>query len=244
MKKTGEVILVGAGPGDPELITVKGINALKNADAVLFDALVDEKLLEHCSLACEKIFVGKRAGNHHASQDEINTQLLDLAQQGKVVVRLKGGDPFIFGRGFEELLFLKSNNIPVSIVPGISSAQAVPALAGIPLTHRGTSSDFAVASGHRTTEDLAKLPWSAYSALNTIVFLMGVKNLPIIVESLCVAGKPAETSVAVIQDGTSPKQKVVIGTLATIVEDTRKAKINPPAVIVIGDVVGLGVSKN
>ncbi len=237
---TGQVILVGAGPGDPGLITVRGVEALSQADVVLYDFLASSELLRHASAHVERIYVGKRAGAHAMTQQEINQLLVDLARQGKCVVRLKGGDPFLFGRGGEEGQAVAKAGIPLEIVPGVSSAIAAPAYAGIPVTHRGVASSLAIVTGH---EDPAKaessLDWDALSRMETLVVLMGVGNLPRIIERLLALGREATTPAALIEWGTLGRQRTAVGTLADIVERVEEAGLGPPAIIVVGDVVGL-----
>lgn len=237
---TGKVTLVGAGPGDPGLLTLKGAQALAGADAVVYDRLVNPALLDHVSTECERIYAGKEPGAPALAQAEINALLVRLAGEGKRVVRLKGGDPFVFGRGGEEAEALRAAGIPFEVVPGISSAIAVPAYAGIPVSHRGVASSFAVITGH---EDPAKtassIDWPKLACADTVVCLMGVEALPGIVERLVSAGRSVETPVAVIRWGTLPRQQTVTGTLAGIVEQVREAGFGPPAITVIGEVVRL-----
>jgi uroporphyrinogen III methyltransferase/synthase len=241
MTQTGTVYLVGAGPGDPGLITLKGVECLKKADVVIYDALSDERLVAHAPEAAERIYVGKKAGQHTLPQDDINRLLASKAKQGKTVVRLKGGDPFVFGRGGEEADVLKREGVPYEVVSGITSAVAVPAYAGIPVTHRGVASSFAVITGH---EDPAKavsaLDWEHLGkGIDTLVFLMGMQNIAAICENLVKNGRPADTPAAVIREGTGPTQQTVTGTLENIAGRAREAKLGAPAVIVVGDVVGL-----
>jgi uroporphyrinogen III methyltransferase/synthase len=236
--KSGFVSLVGAGPGDPGLITLRGAQRLRDADLVIYDRLANPVLLQLAPQA-EWISVGKRPNHHTYPQDEINALLVENAKKGKRVVRLKGGDPFVYGRGGEEALALSAARIRFEIVPGISSAIAVPAYAGIPLTHRGIADSAALITGHRANwvED-PEQDWQCGSlGADTLVFLMGVKNLPRIVEQLLHAGRPAKTPVAAIHRGTTTRQTTITGTLGTIVE--KAADIRPPAVIVIGEVVSL-----
>jgi uroporphyrinogen III methyltransferase / synthase len=246
---SGLVYLVGAGPGDPDLLTIGGKRALEQCDVVFYDALTHPKVLSYCKSSCEKIFVGKRATQHFVAQQDTNTLLIEAAQAGKTVVRLKGGDPFIFGRGGEEAEILRAQNIPFVIIPGISSAIAAPAYAGIPVTHRDASSSFAVITGHEradTRESGTRAPGEAEGrrrwdriahAADTLIFLMGVDSLGEITARLIENGRTPETLVAVIQWGTWAKQKTVTGTLATIETIVREAGITAPAVTVIGDVV-------
>jgi uroporphyrinogen III methyltransferase / synthase len=239
--KAGKVYLVGAGPGDPGLITQKGLECLKRAEVVVYDHLLDEGLLESAPSKAEKIYAGKSASRHALEQDQINQLLVDKAKEGKMVVRLKGGDPFVLGRGGEEAEVLVDNQINFEIVPGISSSIAVPAYAGIPVTHRDSASSFAVITGHEDpTKDDSSLKWDKLATgVDTLVFLMGMANLPNIAAKLIENGRSAETPVAVIKDGTRPQQKVVSGTLTDIVEKAKEAKLGPPSIIVVGEVVRL-----
>ncbi len=237
--KRGKVYLVGAGPGDPSLITVKGLNCLKKADVIIYDHLVDEALLQLVPPEAEKIYVGKTAKYHTLKQEAINKLLVKKAKEGKIVVRLKGGDPFVLGRGGEEAQALASTNIPFEIVPGVSSAIAVPAYAGIPLTHRDFASSFTVVTGHQAIgKDRLSPPWHKINmGADTLVFLMAVGNLASIIEQLIKNGRPLSTPVAVISHGTTPKQKTIVGTLENILNQTNS--IQPPAVVVVGEVVRL-----
>lgn len=229
----GTVYLVGAGPGDPELITVRGLRCLRQADVLLYDRLVHPALLGEVPAAAEKIFVGKAPGRPGVGQAEIHRLLIEHAARGAIVVRLKGGDPFIFGRGSEEAADLQAAGIPWEVVPAISSAFGVPARAGIPLTHRRLARSFTVVTGH--TVGQGDFNWSALAAAETLVVLMGVKALPTIVRRLALHGKSLSTPVAVIERGTMAEERVLTGTLATITEVAAGAR--SPAVIVIGEVV-------
>ena len=234
----GKVYLVGAGPGDPGLITVRGLELLRRADVIVYDRLVNPALLEEAPSGAERIFVGKQAGRHCIAQSEINEVLIRYARLGHDVVRLKGGDPFVFGRGGEEAEALADAGIPFEVVPGVSSAVAVPAYAGIPLTHRKFASSFAVVTGHEARETQDAVDWAKLAtAVDTLVILMGLSNLPIIVAKLLAHGRAPETPAAVIRWGTTEEQESVVGTLADIVE--RSALLKPPALIVVGDVVSL-----
>ena len=240
MKKR-TVYLVGAGPGDVGLTTVRGLELIKKADCIIYDYLVSPGLLGFRKDGCKLIYAGKKAGSHTLTQDKINRLLVKEAKVYPNVVRLKGGDPFIFGRGAEEAAYLKKKKIDFEIVPGISSAIAVPAYAGIPLTERSKNSTVGFITGH---EDPAKIDssidWPALvRAIGTMVFLMGVGNLGLIVKRLIDNGKPKNTPVALIRWGTTAKQKTVTGTLGNIVDLARKNKITPPAIIVIGQTVKL-----
>ena len=238
---TGKVILVGAGPGDPGLITVKGMRALEQAQVVVYDRLVDPALLQAVPDAAERIYVGKARGRAQLTQTEINQLLVDKASQGFTVVRLKGGDPFVFGRGGEEALELKANGLPFEIVPGITSAIAGPAYAGIPLTHRGISTTFTVVSG---SEDPSKpestVPWEVLAKNGgTLVVLMGWASLEKILATLQQEGLPATTPVALVQWATWSEQQTVTGNIANILDLGKEAGLTPPVITVIGEVVNL-----
>jgi uroporphyrinogen III methyltransferase/synthase len=236
--KPGKVYLVGAGPGDPGLLTVRGLQLLRKAEVVVYDHLVNPAILEECSPVAERIYAGKQAGRHCISQDAINGVLIDNARLGYEVVRLKGGDPFVFGRGGEEAEALADADIAFEIVPGVSSAVAVPAYAGIPLTHRQFASSFAVVTGHEARKSHDTVDWSKLAtAVDTIVILMGLGNLPIIVSKLIAYGRAPETPAVVICWGTTAAQESVTATLAEIVQ--RSASMKAPALIVVGDVVSL-----
>lgn len=238
MKTTGVVYLVGAGPGDPELITMKATRLLREADVIVYDYLAEEQLLRDSS--AEKIYVGKQGSNHTLTQDEINALIVKKAQEGKNVVRLKGGDTFIFGRGGEEAQELVQAGIPFEVVPGISSFYAAPAYAGIPITHRDFASSFEVISGHRRADGEEDVNFPDYNDNKTWAFLMGMKNLGHITRTLIEEkGFPADTPVGIITWGTKPAQRVVTGTLATIVDVVEKHQMKPPAIIVVGGVVTL-----
>lgn len=235
----GKVYLVGAGPGDPGLITVKGYSCLEKADVVVYDRLVSPKLLKHIKEDCKLIYVGKSAKVHTKTQDEINEIIYQEAKDGNMVVRLKGGDPYVFGRGGEEGEYLYDRGIEFETVPGITSAIGGLAYAGIPITHRGVATSFHVITGHLKDED-DELNWEALGALNgTMVFLMGVGNLKNISENLIKNGKSKDTPVAIINWGTTTNQKTVEGSLENIYELAMAANIKPPSLIAIGDVVGL-----
>ncbi|MDY6912760.1 MAG: uroporphyrinogen-III C-methyltransferase, partial [Chloroflexota bacterium] len=238
---TGKVYIVGAGPGDAGLITVKGLECLRRAAVVVYDRLIDDGLLAFVPADAELIYVGKSAKVHAKEQEEINQILVDKAQEGKLVVRLKGGDPFVLGRGGEEAEVLASNNITFEIVPGISSSMAAPAYAGIPVTHRGVASSFAVITGHEDpAKEISSINWANLATgVDTLIFLMGIGNLPKIMKKLTEHGRSPETPVALIRQGTTLQQQVVTGTLATIVEKARTAQFKPPAAIAVGEVVNL-----
>jgi len=239
--KKGRVYLVGAGPGDPGLLTIKGKECLSLADVIIYDYLANRQFLKYARKDAEAIYVGKKGGHYTVSQEEISALIIDRARKGSVVVRLKGGDPFIFGRGGEEALELKRAGVDFEVVPGVTSAIAVPACAGIPLTHRDYASTVAFVTGHEDPKKKdSAVDWDKLArGAGTLVILMGVANLPQIVQELIAGGRPAETRVAVIRTGTTPEQKTVVGTLEDIVERADKDNITSPAVIVVGDVVGL-----
>jgi uroporphyrin-III C-methyltransferase len=241
MKQTsGKVFLVGAGPGDPDLLTLKGKKCLEAADVVLYDQLVNPELLNYACRA-ELIFVGKQARKRGVDQRTIEALLVHYAHQGKTVVRLKGGDPFVFGRGGEEAEALRRAGLLCEIVPGISSAIAAPAYAGIPVTHRAYASSVAIVSGHRSSETAGKADWAALAnGVDTLIILMGVKNLAHIMNRLVDAGCEPERPAAVIGSATHPSQRTVIGTVGTIGQLVARQPIHTPAVIVVGEVVRLG----
>ncbi|GAB4389120.1 MAG: uroporphyrinogen-III C-methyltransferase [Thermodesulfovibrionales bacterium] len=237
----GKVYLVGAGPGDTGLLTVKGMRCLRRAQVVVYDFHLNAQVLNYISHDAEFIYAGKRGGHHAMAQDEINRILVEKALEGRTVCRLKGGDPFVFGRGGEEAQALAAAGVEFEVVPGVSSAIAAPAYAGIPLTHRKVSSSFAVVPGY---EDPAKenssLDWAKLATgVGTLVFLMAVKNIAALTEKLIHNGKPPDTPVAIIRWGTRAEQKTVVGTLADIASAVEENHIKPPAVIVVGEVVRL-----
>ncbi len=237
----GKVYLIGAGPGDPGLITVKGLECVKKADVIIYDYLANERLLEHRRPDAELIYVGKQGGRHTLPQPEINTLIIKKAGEGKTVARLKGGDPFIFGRGGEEAEELSDHGIPFEIVPGVTAATAVPTYAGIPLTHREHTASVAFVTGHEDpTKEESKVHWDRIATgIGTLVFFMGMKNLQNIVDNLVSHGRNPDTPVALIQWGTRTDQRVVTGTLKDIIEKVKEAKLGPPAIIVVGEVVRL-----
>ncbi|MDD1689124.1 MAG: uroporphyrinogen-III C-methyltransferase [Methanoregula sp.] len=237
----GKVYLVGSGPGAEGLLTQRGREVIDSADVVLFDQLPGEEILATLPDRAEKIDCGKYGGKHTLEQDEIEALMVDRAKKGKLVVRLKGGDPFLFGRGGEELETVRAAGIPVEMVPGISSALAVPASVGIPLTHRKYASQVTVLTGNEDpTKEEPALDWELLAkSRGTIVILMGVANLGKIAAVLVKNGKPETTPVAIIERGLRKDRRVTAGTLATIAGDAKRAGVKPPAVIVIGDVVNL-----
>lgn len=237
----GMVYLVGAGPGDYRLITLKGKECLEKADVVICDYLADKRLLAFAPENVEYIYVGKKAGNHAMRQEDISQLIADKAKEGKCVVRLKGGDPFVFGRGGEEAEVLKNNGVKFEIVPGVTSAIAAPAYAGIPVTNRKVAVSFAVVTGHEDpTKGKSDINWEKLStAVDTLVFLMGVGNLPHITSQLIKYGRSADTPAALVRWGTKAQQEVLITTVGKAAEDVIKHNLKPPAVFVVGNVVNL-----
>ena len=254
--QTGKVYLVGAGPGDPGLITVRGRQLLERAQVVVYDYLANPALLAACPQA-RKVYVGKKAAAHSMTQEQINALLVELGQQGNEVVRLKGGDPFIFGRGGEECLALRAAGVPFEEVPGITSAIGGPAYAGIPVTHRDFNSSFTVITGHekeqqyqdadaqqRDAGEASDLDWQAISRLPCVAFYMGVKALPRICAKLIEHGMPASMPAATIRWGTTPRQQVVVGTLADLPQKVAEAGLKAPAITIVGKVVSLREKRN
>lgn len=237
--RPGAVYLVGAGPGDPKLITVRGLEVLRASDVVVYDRLAHPALLQGAPHAAERIYAGKRPGHHTLRQEQINTLLIDRARGGATVVRLKGGDPFVFGRGGEECEALRSAGVPFEVVPGVTSAIAVPAYAGIPVTHRRHGSAFAVVTGHvggnRRGPD-----WSALARMPVLVVLMGLRALPETCRRLIAHGRDARTPAAVVSLGTTARQITVTGTLGTIAQRARAVALPAPTVCIVGDVARLG----
>ncbi len=239
--KRAHVYLVGAGPGDPKLLTLRGKECLELADVVLYDHLANPELLRHAPVDAERIYVGRKGRGTYRDQKEINALLVNKAQEGKCVVRLKGGDPFVFGRGGEEAETIAEAGIPFTVIPGVTAAVAVPAYAGIPVTHRTLASTVAFVTGHEDpTKSSSAMEWPRLaSSEGTLVFLMGTKNLPQIVCRLIQEGKPSTTPVAAIRWGTYARQQTIVGTLADIADKVTKADLTPPTVIVVGEVVRL-----
>ncbi len=238
----GKVYLVGAGPGDPKLLTVKAVELLKEADVVIYDRLgVSDEILGMAPAKAERIFVGKRTGLHEVPQDQITELIIEKAKQGGKVVRLKGGDPFIFGRGGEEAEALIAEGIEFEVVPGVSSSVAAPMYAGIPLTHRDYAASVAIITGHRAGDAEKPIDWvKIANAVDTMVVLMGVESLEGIVSKLLKGGISADRPVAMVESGTLPQQRTLIATLGTIVKEAKANEIKPPSVIVIGEVANLG----
>ncbi len=230
----GKVYLVGGGPGDPELLTVKAYKLIQSADVILFDALVNKEILSLAKPDCLKIYVGKRDGKHSLPQEEINDLMIRLSRVYDRVVRLKGGDPFVFGRGGEEILALVEEGVDVEVVPGVSSAIAGPASAGIPVTYRGIASSFAVVTGHPNRD----IDWSAFAKVDTLIILMGVKNRQKIAQELIKVGRDPAEPVAFVESATTSKQREIFTTLKDLAE--KPPHVNPPAVMVVGKVVKVG----
>ncbi|MDQ7043732.1 MAG: uroporphyrinogen-III C-methyltransferase [Sulfurimonas sp.] len=238
-----KVYLTGAGPGDLDLLTVKALRLVGEADIIIYDRLVNAEILKEAKNGCEFLYVGKEDGKHTIPQDEINAAIYEASLKYEVVVRLKGGDPFVFGRGGEEALYLQEKGVAYEIIPGISSAISVPAYAGIPVTHRGISTAFKVVTGHISSDkNSSDINWDDLRSDDTIVFLMGFKNIEIICKKLMELGKPEEYPVAVISKGTTPEQEIVVGTLQNIT--TKSKGLSAPAIIIIGEVVNLQAKLN
>ena len=236
----GKVWLVGAGPGDPQLVTLKAKRLMEEAEVVLFDRLLSSEVLGWAAEGAEMIDVGKLPGRHKLSQEEINDLLVEKAREGKVVVRLKGGDPFVFGRGGEEGLALAAAGIPFEVVPGVTSAISVPAGAGIPVTHRGVATAFTVVTGHEEPGKDDELDWEALARVcGTIVVLMGVSRLADNVSALLRGGRSPKTPAALIEKGWSPEERLVVASLGEIVDEAKEAEVESPAILVVGDVVAL-----
>ncbi len=232
------VYLTGAGPGDIELLTLKALRVIKEADVIIYDRLANPDILKEAKDGCEFVYVGKEDGHHIMPQDDINETIYQNALKHKVVVRLKGGDPFVFGRGGEEAAYLQERGVLFDIIPGITSAISVPAYAGIPVTHRGVAVSFRVVTAHESpNKKESQIPWEHYKSDDTIVFLMGLHNLSKISKKLIEIGKPRDCPCAVISKGTTKDQQVVVGTLADIVQ--KAVDVPTPALIIVGEVVKL-----
>ncbi len=232
-----KVYLVGAGPGDPGLITVKALELIKKADVIIYDRLVSKNLLKHAKKDAELTYVGKRGGKHSFTQERINQLLLEKAEEGKIVIRLKGGDPFVLGRGGEEAMALVQAGVEYEVVPGVTSAIAAPAAAGIPLTDRRFASSFAVVTGQEEPGKKERVDYSSIGT-DTVVLLMGVANLDKIADEM-LRSRQEDTPVAIIERGTTHKQRVITSTLGRVAEEARREGVKPPAVIVVGEVVRL-----
>ncbi|MBI9058976.1 MAG: uroporphyrinogen-III C-methyltransferase [Labilibaculum sp.] len=238
MRERGKVSIVGAGPGDPELITLKAIRAIENAEVVLYDYLVNNQLLDYCKEGCEIVYVGKKNRQHTYPQEDINKMLIEYGLAGKKIARLKGGDPFVFGRGAEEILGLKEHDIEFEVIPGITAGVAVPGAAGIPVTLRNVASSVAFFTGHQCANHKTEIYWDKIATgIDTLVFYMGVTQAPRIVRNLMACGKNPETPVAMIRWGTLPEQEVLKGTLGTIVQMMEEHNFKPPAIFIVGEVV-------
>jgi len=239
--RLGKVYLVGAGPGDPTLITVRGLELLRKADVVVYDRLVNPGLLDEAPKKAVRIFVGKLSGFHTRPQEEVNELLIAHARGGRQVIRLKGGDPFLFGRGGEEVEALRRAQIPFEVVPGVSSAIAVPAYAGIPVTHRDYASSIAIVTGHKSCNGKSEVKWHELArAVDTLVILMGLGNLRENMDRLMQGGCSPDRPVAIVGWGTLASQRTLVGTVGTIADMTEQTSFKPPAVIVVGEVARLG----
>jgi uroporphyrin-III C-methyltransferase len=235
----GKVYIVGAGPGHPDLLTLKAAELLQRADVVIFDRLIQEEIVTMANPLAERIYMGKPVGKHDSRQDEINELMVRKAREGKSVVRLKGGDPFLFGRGGEEAEYLAEHEVPFEVIPGISSALAAPLSAGIAVTHRQSASCVTIATGHEATREESRLDWGALARMETLVFLMGVKNAGKIAAKLMESGMAPSTPAAMVQMAYWHDERVVVGTLSTIESDVDRAKVKPPATLIVGEVVRL-----
>lgn len=246
MSKNNPVVyLVGAGPGDPELLTVKALRLIQQADVIVYDRLVSEPVLELIPSGTQRIYVGKAPGQHHMAQEEINSLLAKLAKTNRTIVRLKGGDPFIFGRGSEEAQYLVQHGVHFEYVPGITAAMACSAYAGIPLTHRGMARSVRLITGHCKADHPLNLNWKSLADKETtLVFYMGIANLPQLKTELVKAGLAASTPAAAIENGTTPSQRQCISTLEQLPEDIERLGIQSPALIIIGDVVNFSTELN
>ncbi|MDC3418441.1 uroporphyrinogen-III C-methyltransferase [Aquibacillus salsiterrae] len=234
----GKVYLVGAGPGDPDLLTIKALRCIQRADVILYDRLVNRELLKEAKPEADLVFCGKLPKLHIMKQETINYLLVKYGKQGKTVVRLKGGDPFVYGRGAEEALVLAENGVAYEVVPGITAGIAAPAYAGIPITHRDLGNSFAVVTGHCKKGMPNEIKWDHLAnAVDTIAIYMGIGHLPQICQQLILHGKSKDTPIAIIQQGTTDAQRTVVGTLDTIVTVVKKEQITNPAMIVVGEVV-------
>lgn len=240
MKNPAKVYLVGTGPGDPDLLTVKALRLIQNTDVIIYDRLVSDAILDFIPSGTTRIYVGKATGIHTVKQEEINLLISKLAEGHRKIVRLKGGDPFVFGRGSEEALWLVKHGIPFEIVPGITAASACTAYAGIPLTHRGLTQGVQIVTGHSQADQPLELDWNALAdASKTIVIYMGLANIGLITQKLIAAGLAADTPAAAIENGTTAKQRRVLTTLHRLPDDVHEAEFQPPVIFVLGKVVSL-----
>ncbi len=236
----GKVYLVGAGPGHPELLTIKAAELIKAADVLVYDRLIQEEVLALAKPSAERVYLGKPLRKHESRQDEIHQMLLHKAREGKLVVRLKGGDPFLFGRGGEEAEFLVDHGIPFEVIPGVTSALSAPLSAGIPVTHRQNAASVSIVTGHEAKDEETRLDWSALAKMETLVFLMSVKNAGKVAKRLMENGRPPDTPAAMIQMAFWHGERVLSTTLERLAEDVEREGIKPPATLVIGEVVRLG----
>jgi uroporphyrin-III C-methyltransferase len=239
MTKMGKVYLVGAGPGDPGLLTIRAAELIRAGEVIVYDRLIQEGVLAYANPAAETFYVGKAPGCHASRQEEIHELLVQKAREGKMVIRLKGGDPFLFGRGGEEIEYLAEHGVPFEVVPGVSSCLSAPLSANIAVTHREASSAVAIVTGHNAVGNHERLDWQALSKIDTVVFLMCVHNIATIAEKLIAAGRCPETPVAIIQMAYWDGEHVVTGTLRNIAAEVRRAGVEPPATLVVGEVVRL-----
>lgn len=238
MSKVGKVYLVGAGPGDPDLLTIRAVQRISIGDVIVYDRLIQQGVLALAKPSSEKIYMGKPPG-HHSRQGEIHALMVEKAREGKTVIRLKGGDPFLFGRGGEEVEYLAEHGIPFEVVPGVSACLSAPLSANIAVTHREASSSVAIVTGHCAVGHTDHTDWKALVKIDTLVFLMGVHNVGSIARNLIAAGRRADTPVAIIQMAYWDGEHVVTATLETIAAETQRQAIEPPATLVIGEVVRL-----
>ncbi len=239
MTQVGKVYLVGAGPGDPELLTIRAARLLRTGDVIVYDRLIQEEVLALAKPSSEKIYMGKPLGRHDSRQDEIHELLVRKAREGKTVIRLKGGDPFLFGRGGEEVEHLAEHGVPFEVVPGVSSCLSAPLSANIPVTHREEASSVVIVTGHNAIGNHERVDWQAVSKIDTVVFLMCVHNVEIIAQKLITAGRSPDTPAAMIQTAFWDGEHVVSGTLQNIAIEVRRAGVEPPATLVVGEVVRL-----
>jgi uroporphyrinogen III methyltransferase/synthase len=239
LNEVGKVYLVGAGPGDPGLLTIRAAELIRTGDVIVYDRLIQEGVLAFARPSAETIYMGKTLGCHTSRQDEIHQLLVEKAREGKVVIRLKGGDPFLFGRGGEEVEYLAEHSVPFEVIPGVSSCLSAPLSANIAVTHREHSSAVAIVTGHNAIGNHERVDWQALSKIDTVVFLMCVHNVGAIAQKLIAAGRPASTPAAMIQMAYWDGEHVTTGTLATIAEEVRRTGVQPPATLVVGEVVRL-----